>query len=169
VIHVLSLDQCLMSTKCVQFKFSAQHDCRKGRCLPLALRPQVQERQETSRTVSLIAHEDDGHFIVNLHALHNATLIRKMLPRHLIAPKPLYADRTARHYEIAAGLRVTQVEKRARTAAKTKATREANKARKQKQLTTVAEESQSEPDSDEKHSEEMNSGSKDIVGQSVNK
>jgi hypothetical protein len=90
----------------------------------------MQERQETLRTISLIAHEDDGHFVINMHAFHNATLLRKILPRHLTAPKPLYIDRKARHFEIAAGLRVTQTEKRARTAAKAAATREANKAKK---------------------------------------
>jgi hypothetical protein len=123
----------------------------------------MQERQQTSRMTSLIAHEDNGHFIVNLHALHNATLIRKILPRHLTAPKPLYSHRTARHYEIAAGLRVTQVEKRARTAAKAKATREANKAKKQKSRTTVAEESESDPGAhNDDVEEQMESGPEEV-------
>jgi hypothetical protein len=108
-----------------------------ARCQPSALRPQMQERQETSRTVALIAHEDDNHFVINLHALHNATLLRKILPRQLTAPKPLYEDRRARHNEIAAGLRITQAEKRARTAAKTKATRDANKAKKHNQPVNI--------------------------------
>jgi len=108
----------------------------------------MQERQQTSRTLSLITHEEDGHFIINMHALHNATLLHKVLPRHLTAPKPLYADRRARHYEIAAGLRVTQTEKRAHTAAKAKATREANKRRKNNQQAAVVGEHESDIGSD---------------------
>src|ERR1700732_1034538 len=117
----------LKSFKSIRFKFSAMHDCQLGKCHPSALRHQMQERQQTSCTVSLISHEDDGHFVINMHALHNATLLRNILPRHLTAPKCLYTDRTVRHHEIAAQIRVTQVEKCARTAVKSKAMREANK------------------------------------------
>jgi hypothetical protein len=59
--------------------------------------------------------------------------IRKILPRSLTAPKPLYDDRRARHFEIASILRVTQAEKWELTKAKAKAMREANKARKYQQ------------------------------------
>jgi hypothetical protein len=51
----------------------------------------------------------------------------------------LYTDRKAHHYKIAAGLQVTQSEKRARTAAKTKATKEANKRKKQSTSTATGE------------------------------
>jgi hypothetical protein len=130
----------------------------------------MQEWQETCWTISLIAHKDDGHFILNLHALHNASIIQKFLLCHLTAPRPLYANRTARHYEISGGLCVTQAEKRAHTAAKTKATKEANKAKKQKPLTTVTEDTDSEPDADEKESEEeMDAGAAEQVGWSTNK
>ena len=108
------------------------HDCQLGRCLPSTLWPEMQEWQETSRTISLITHKDNGHFVINMHAFHNATLLWKILPRHLTAPKPLYVDQKARQFEITAGLRVTQAEKQARTAAKAAATREANKAKKTK-------------------------------------
>lgn len=122
------------------------HDCRLGHCLPSALRPEMQERQQTSRTISLITHEDNGNFVINMHAFHNATLLRKILPRHLTAPKPLYIDRKARHVEIAAGLRITQTEKRARTAAKAAATREANKAKKRNREAATMEEPAPEPE-----------------------
>ena len=109
----------------------------------------MQECQEKSRTLSLIAHKDDGHFVINMHTLHNATHLWKLLPHDLITPKPLYADRKARHYEIATGLRVTQAEKRAHTAAKAKATREANKKKKQHlKQATVIEEQESDRESD---------------------
>ena len=96
-------------------------------CLPTALQQQVQECQETEQTVKSICHEDDKHFVVNTHALHNATLLRKFLPRNLTAPKPLYNDREAKHHEIAPKLQVTQAEKRTRAAAKWKATQDAKK------------------------------------------
>ena len=99
-------------------------------CQPLALHPQMQEYQKTSCTSKLIAHEDTSHFVLNMHALHNAHLFQRILPRELVAPKPLYDDRTTRHYEIATSLRVTQSEKRARTAAKRKATNDAKKRKK---------------------------------------
>jgi len=80
-----------------------------------------------------------------IRCFHNATLLRKILPRHLTAPKPLYVNRKARHCEIATGLRVTQAAKRSLTAAKSKATRDANKAKKQSRLATIVEESEPEP------------------------
>lgn len=111
----------------------------------------MQERHETSQTISLIAHQDDAHYIINLHALHNATLVRKYLPRHLIQPKPLYEDRKARHSEVARNLRITQMEKRAKSTAKAKATREANKAKRQSQtaVATVSERTEFEPETED--------------------
>ena len=96
--------------------------------LPTALRQQVQEHQETEQIVKSICHEDDKLFVVNTHALHNATLLHKFLPRNLTTPKPLCNDREAKHHEIAAKLQVTQAEKCACTAAKWKATQDAKMA-----------------------------------------
>ncbi|KAJ6608328.1 hypothetical protein B0H10DRAFT_2303295 [Mycena sp. CBHHK59/15] len=106
----------------VLFRFSAQHDCRLVDCQPTALRPVVQERQETSQSTQLISHGDDDHFLINMAALHNATLLRRALPIALTVPRPIYLDRRAHHYGIATGLRVSQVMKRARTQEKRKAT-----------------------------------------------
>ena len=111
-------------------------------CLPTAMQRQVQEHQETEQTVKSICHEDDKHFVVNTHALHNATLLRKFLPRNLTALKPLYNDCEAKHHEIAAKLRVTQAEKRTCTAAKQKATQDAKK----KALHAVVDERELEED-----------------------
>ena len=93
-IYIDFFNKLLKSLQNVQFKFSAQHDCRMVHCQPSALWPQMQEQQETCWTISLIAHEDDGHFILNLHALHNVTIIWKFLPCHLTTPRPLYTNRT---------------------------------------------------------------------------
>jgi len=98
------------------------------------------------------------------------TIIWKFLPCHLTTPRPLYTNQTGQHYEIAGGLHVTQAEKRVCTAAKTKATKEANKAKKQKPPTTVTEETDSEPDADEKESEEgIDTRAVEQVDQSTNK
>ncbi|KAJ7613787.1 hypothetical protein DFH06DRAFT_1286378 [Mycena polygramma] len=42
-------------------------------CAPTALRPVMQERQETSQTTKLVAHGDDEHFVINMAGIHNAT------------------------------------------------------------------------------------------------
>ncbi|KAJ6570349.1 hypothetical protein B0H10DRAFT_2168799 [Mycena sp. CBHHK59/15] len=109
------------------FRFSAQHDCRLVKCLPTALRPVIQEHQETSRFTHLISHGDDEHFVINMAALHNATLLRRILPVALTLPRALYLDRKAHHHELAVGLRVSQLTKRARTQEKRQATLAAKK------------------------------------------
>ncbi|KAF8874151.1 hypothetical protein CPB84DRAFT_1690343 [Gymnopilus junonius] len=115
----------------VLFIFSVQHDCRTAKCEPANFRIQLQERQATTRQESLIKHKNDGHYLINTYAIHNATLLRQAIPRHLTTPKKLYEDRKAHHAAIATTLRVNQAAKRAKTQAKRKATLEANKAKKQ--------------------------------------
>jgi hypothetical protein len=61
------------------------------------------------------------------------------------------------------------VEKRARTAAKAKATREANKAKKQKSQTTVAGESESDPGADDDSAEEQMESGPEEVDPPINK
>ncbi|KAJ7707163.1 hypothetical protein B0H16DRAFT_1824386 [Mycena metata] len=109
------------------FKFNAQHDCQHFSCPLVESAGPRQERLESRRTQKLINHSDNTRFILNLHALHNAHLIREILPRHLTAPKPLFADRYAKHCEFAAGLREVGPEKRAQAIAKGQATKAKNK------------------------------------------
>lgn len=66
-----------------------------------------------------------------MFGLHNATLVRKVLPRLLMEPRPLYEDRKTRHAEIVTTLRTTQAAKRACTQEKRKATIALNQAKKQ--------------------------------------
>ncbi|KAJ7096589.1 hypothetical protein B0H15DRAFT_774168 [Mycena belliarum] len=113
--------------KDVMFRFSVQHDCRLVKCSPTALRRIVQERQETSRTEQLLEHGDDEHFVINMAALHNATLLRRNLPIALTTPRALYLDRKTHHYQVAVGLRTSQDLKRARTQAKRQATLKAKR------------------------------------------
>ena len=104
-----------------------EHDCRLACCSPTVLWQQVQEHQQTEQALKSICHEDNKHFIVNTHALHNMTLLCKFLPHNLTAPTPLYDNCEAKHHEIAAVLWIIQAKKCACTAAKQKATQEAKK------------------------------------------
>ncbi|KAF6765746.1 hypothetical protein DFP72DRAFT_798276 [Ephemerocybe angulata] len=117
----------LISPSAIEFEISVQHDCYTLSCQPTATRYEHQEREETTRTRALIQHVDDTHFVLNIHSVHNAHLLRRVLPRELYAPTPLYADRAAHHALLASELRITQSDKRARTKEKTRATRAANK------------------------------------------
>lgn len=119
-----------MKIQAILFIFSVQHDCRLAKCPTSALRPHLQERRETTQMQHLVDHADDDHFLINLYGLHNANMVRSILPRHLYAPQPLYSDRKAHHVALAAKLRVTQKTKRAVTQAKRKATIAAKKAKK---------------------------------------
>ena len=110
----------------------------------ISLTPSDAGAPKTSRTSKLIAHEDSSHFVLNMHALHNAHLLRRILPQELVAPKPLYDDRTTRHYEIATSLQVTQSEKRAHTAANRKATNNAKKSKKETHVPSDGEAPESE-------------------------
>lgn len=60
-----------------------------------------------------IEHKPVHQLIINLHAFHNAHLLRMVLPRSLSAPIPLFDDRRSKHNELAASLRVSQTDKRA--------------------------------------------------------
>ncbi|KAJ7038886.1 hypothetical protein C8F04DRAFT_950605, partial [Mycena alexandri] len=93
------------------FQFNAQHDCRHFPCCLVESAGPQQERLESRKTQKLIIHSDTTRFLLNTHALHNAHLIREILPRHLTAPKPLFSDRYAKHCEFTAGLREIGPEK----------------------------------------------------------
>jgi hypothetical protein len=95
------------------FNFSVAHDCRLVKCAPTALWPVVQECQETSRTIQLLEHGDDEHFIINMAGLHNTSLLCRNLPVALTVPCPLYLNRKAHHYEVAVRLCAVQTQKQA--------------------------------------------------------
>lgn len=86
----------------------------------------------------MIDHSDDAHFVINLHALHNAILMWKYLPQHLTAPKPSHADYQARHHKIAALLHISETNRGAWSAAKAEATRQANKLQNQREVVIAA-------------------------------
>ncbi|KAJ7488709.1 hypothetical protein B0H11DRAFT_2405755 [Mycena galericulata] len=85
------------------------------------------ERILTDNTQQCIIHSPEQRYILNMHGLHNAHLIREVLPRALISPVPYLTDRVASHARFAQQLRVSGPAKRAATQAKTRQTKEQNK------------------------------------------
>ncbi|KAL6301292.1 hypothetical protein BKA93DRAFT_819090 [Sparassis latifolia] len=118
----------VVPSKAIQFILNVQHDCCTCACQITASRPILQERELTGRVACTIFHNDDNHFVINTHALHNSHLLRRCLPRTLTAPQALVDDRVKWHAELATVLRVDRDKKRSETRAKAAATRARNKA-----------------------------------------
>lgn len=107
----------LIFYKDVLFHFNAQHDCFEARC-PIVKEAIRQGREETARQQDTITHESDSCHIINMHALHNAHLIRETLPRHLTKPEYIFPDRRAKHNELAEALQRVNPIRRAEAVAK---------------------------------------------------
>ncbi|KAJ7795671.1 hypothetical protein B0H14DRAFT_3114648 [Mycena olivaceomarginata] len=111
----------IVPAKNIKFKFNVQHDCHSANCEASGVRLRMQERVESDQIEKYIVHESLDRFIINTHAFHNAHLLRATLPRHLVVPVPLFADRESKHHRLAAELRDTQTKRQAATAAKKRA------------------------------------------------
>jgi len=111
----------------LQFKFNVQHDCFAAGCGATGVQHVVQERVESTQTIPVIVHEDNPRYIINLYALHNASRLRRHLPRSITRPRHIHEDRVLFHSDLAQSLRVTQGHKRSETKEKTAATRAQNK------------------------------------------
>ncbi|KAJ7144573.1 hypothetical protein C8R44DRAFT_602437 [Mycena epipterygia] len=120
----------LVEPEALVFKFNCQHDCRQHKCKFVESTETIaQGRIITSATqLPLIMHTVDDDYFLNMHAMHNAHLIRETLPRELTKPQPYLSDRLSKHNELAAQLRVSGPAKRADTNAKRAATMKKNKA-----------------------------------------
>ncbi|KAJ7083339.1 hypothetical protein B0H15DRAFT_785013 [Mycena belliarum] len=134
-----------------------KHDCVACECATETV-PVFQERILTSRTEMITKHSAEQRFILNLHALHNAHLIRGVLPRSLTAPIPYLQDRIASHSRFAAQLRLSGPAKRAETRAKTQATRTVNKQKKAANASAQAERQQNERNNGESDDAGVDSG-----------
>ncbi|KAI0685857.1 hypothetical protein BC835DRAFT_1535847 [Cytidiella melzeri] len=112
----------ILVTQNIAFIFNAQHDCLTAEC---AVEDQNvhQERRITSLTQKGVQHGAMQRYFVNMHALHNAALIRSTLPRHLSMPKPYFNDRVAKHQEFADQVSSVNSKRRDATAAKARDTR----------------------------------------------
>ncbi len=68
------------------------------------------------------------HYLLNMHVIHNASLIRKTLSRHHYTPKPYIEDQQAEHSRLAKVLQVISSIKHAKAQAKAAETQVKNKA-----------------------------------------
>ncbi|KAL0064675.1 hypothetical protein AAF712_008373 [Marasmius tenuissimus] len=130
----------VICSKDIQFEINVQHDCEHAGCRADGVEFRIQERKQSQSTRKTMVHcySTDSVFLINMHALHNARLVRKFLPRQLIKPQHLYKDRRERHARFGAELVVTQAAKRAETNRKAAETR----ARKQAQKDSLAQQAQ---------------------------
>ncbi|CDO75161.1 hypothetical protein BN946_scf184866.g2 [Trametes cinnabarina] len=116
VLRPPEADKKLLEVVSSKFIINVQHDCEGGACQLAASQAIRQERKDTGRFESAIDHNPSHrYFFINTHALHNAALLRRFLPRSLLEPLPLYDNRRQRHDELAAKLRITEAQKRAQT------------------------------------------------------
>lgn len=107
--------------------FNVQHDCHAAGCNASGISKQIQERQESNKLVASIVHKENTRFVINTHGFHNASLLRKFLPRVLTVPRPLYPDQHGHHTEIAAEVALSLQTKRTARSAKAAATRKGKK------------------------------------------
>ncbi|KAJ7135241.1 hypothetical protein C8R43DRAFT_1089512 [Mycena crocata] len=85
------------------------------------------KRRATARTQTAINHADTNIYLVNMHSLHNAHLLRDTLPRSLTAPLPYFEDHNTKRKEFAALVRISGPKKCAAAQQKSKETWEKNK------------------------------------------
>ncbi|TFK34493.1 hypothetical protein BDQ12DRAFT_763286 [Crucibulum laeve] len=130
----------LAQAKDILFIFNAQHDCVTAGCkISESAEHEHQERLETTISRKSVIHSPLDRYILNMHSLHNAHLVREVLPRSLTAPVQYHANRSNVHQQIAASLRITGPTKRAETQAKAHETRRKNQAAKEQRSHTVSE------------------------------
>ncbi|KAI0799578.1 hypothetical protein BC629DRAFT_1284991 [Irpex lacteus] len=105
----------LIPATSIEFDFNAQHDCVYAGCAATGRKPQLQERVESGKVDSVFEHchaPTTDRYVVNMHAFHNAHLIRRVISRSLSAPQPVHQDRAGRHAAISRELQLTQSAKR---------------------------------------------------------
>jgi hypothetical protein len=140
-----------------------QHDCCAKGCQASGSRAARQERVISRREVRFIEHTDDEHFVINMHAMHNAHRIRRVLPRELIRPRHLYKNREDWHHEMSKTMHIAQSEKRAEARVKAQATcaknamkkLEAEERARKRPRTESGEEGGAEVEADDNNKEQM--------------
>jgi hypothetical protein len=97
-----------------------------------------QERKKTTISKSVIVHDSNPVYVINMHSLHNPHFLRQALPRSHSKPIPYCLSHDAERLKIAAELRILGPQKRAETQEKAKATRARNKAKRSAAATRAA-------------------------------
>ncbi|KAI0827855.1 hypothetical protein BC628DRAFT_1409428 [Trametes gibbosa] len=116
-----------IAVELVLFIFNAQHHCRACGCTRLKDQRIMQERKLTERTRSSLIHKPIECYLVNTHVLHNAALLREVLPRELTLPILYVANCEAHHKDRSAFMRFVGPLKRAGAQATAAETRARNK------------------------------------------
>ncbi|KAI0697812.1 hypothetical protein BC835DRAFT_1405600 [Cytidiella melzeri] len=106
----------------IAFIFNAQHDCLTAECTTHDENVH-QERRITGLTQKGVRHGEMQRYFINMHALHNAALIRRTLPRHFSKPNPFYIDRVAKHQEFSDKVSSVNTKRRDAAVAKARDTR----------------------------------------------
>ncbi|XP_006462904.1 hypothetical protein AGABI2DRAFT_152282 [Agaricus bisporus var. bisporus H97] len=120
----------LIKPSALVFSFNAQHDCYTAQCSLSSTTGQFfkQERINTSIQKTTVLHTQLDRFLINMHALHNAHLLRQALPRSLTQPIPLHRDIGEEIRKgLSVGLQVSGRVKRDATKAKVAQTRQRKK------------------------------------------
>ncbi|KAG1797669.1 hypothetical protein EV424DRAFT_1274269, partial [Suillus variegatus] len=60
-----------------------QHDCYNSKCSSVTQKYIQQERLETSKTASIIQHNDTPNYLLNAYSIHNYTHIQAIIPESL--------------------------------------------------------------------------------------
>ncbi|KAH8809502.1 hypothetical protein DL96DRAFT_1440046, partial [Flagelloscypha sp. PMI_526] len=91
-------------------RINVQHNCRSAGCTPTGTQAQVQEQHDSGIVEGIMDHNPLESFLLNLYSPHNPHLVRRVLPRSLIQPVPLFPldSRRLEHNKIAAQLRDSQ-------------------------------------------------------------
>lgn len=110
------------------FQYNVQHNCREAQCAASGQRAILQEQVQTELSESFIEHKPLDRFLINMHAFHNAHLIRAVLPRNLTSPIAYSTDHREDHFSAATKLREAQNGKQQKAAEKKKAIAELKKA-----------------------------------------
>ena len=102
--------------------FNAQHDCATAKCTDSGCIPRRQERLDLDDTEPIIEHQPLDVYLVNTHSLHNTHLLRRAVPRNLIAPVPVIdpSKRQAEHAKLVTGWRENPKSQTAREQVKEK-------------------------------------------------
>ncbi|KAI0697695.1 hypothetical protein BC835DRAFT_1413545 [Cytidiella melzeri] len=112
----------IVPVKNIAFIFNAQHDCLTAECTTHDENVH-QERRITGLTQKGVRHGEMQRYFINMHALHNAALIRRTLPRHFSKPNPFYIDRVAKHQEFSDKVSSVNTKRRDAAVAKARDTR----------------------------------------------
>lgn len=98
-----------------EFIVNVQHDCAARKCALTGTRVILQERMDTGLTERAIKHNDDNNFVLNIHALHNAHRVRRIVSSKVIGCQtvPSEEERLVSHCTALAKLTASRKQKEA--------------------------------------------------------